>query len=759
MIRVDDLQNVAVRIIGPIIGLCAAVCAAFARRLALAGVLGAAALGLLLAAPVAGATRTDLDRDWQFRADPHGTGEASGWNYSIPGGTESIAVPHTWNVGTLHDYRGVGWYFLSFAPPSHSPDTHTELHFGATFYSARVWLNGVEVGAHEGGFTAYSFDITPYLRPANLLAVRIDNRPGIATIPGIAARGGPEARYDWWTYGGLVRDVWLTTSGSAWVRRQQIRTEQNTGGAVIHDQIFLESSVAERRPATVRVTALGPDNRVAASDTRAISLARGALDVAVSLNLARPELWGIDHPKLYRMVVELLGRDNVLLDEDSASFGIRKFEIRDRHLLINGERVRLTGITRHEDSPWEGLAETPGTMRYDYDDMRMSLHTTLSRPVHYPQNPFILDYADRHGILLIPEIPVWQFSEAQLSDPRVVELARQQMREMIQQAGNHPSVFGWSVANESATATPGGIAYFRTMRALIRQIDPGRPVSFADDALSKLDRADQSAANDADFLMMNQYFGSWHGPASALVPALDKIDRLFPGKMLIVSEMGFAGIFAGGAVAADQARIRIMREQMPVLAARDWIAGAILWCYQDYKSPRNLWPGETEGYVEHGLVDEWRQRKPSYSVWKELNTPAKIAVRWTGPGARAPTGFVLLVSPNTDRDLPFYTLRDYRLVWAVVDEKGATLTRGDRQLVELIAPVSVTGTLPSVSLAPGLPSGRDATVVPDGLQGPDNSHGKGQMYRLSVTLLSPTGMMAADARLEWRSEHPTIEQQ
>jgi len=121
---------------------------------------------------------------------------------------------------------------------------------------------------------------------------------------------------------------------------------------------------------------------------------------------------------------------------------------------------------------------------------------------------------------------------------------------------------------------------------------------------------------EADFLMMNQYFGSWHGPAAGLGPALDTIDRLYPDKMVIVSEMGYAGLFAGNSVEADRARIKVITEQLPVLAARDWIAGALLWCYQDYKSQRNLWPGETEGYVDHGLVDEARQRRPSYAVWQ-----------------------------------------------------------------------------------------------------------------------------------------------
>src|SRR5437899_4439057 len=203
------------------------------------------------------------------------------------------------------------------------------------------------------------------------------------------------------------------------------------------------------------------------------------------------------------MGAELAAPDGTILDEHNVTFGIRTIEIRDRHLLINGERVRLTGVARHEESVWEGLAETPGTMRHDYDDMK-ALDVTLTRPVHYPQNPFILDYADRHGILLVPEIPVWQFSEAQLKNPSVLALAKQQIREMIEESGNHPTIFAWSVCNESATATPGAIAYFRAMRDLIREIDPDRLVSYADDKLPQLSRAQDSAASDADFLMMNQ---------------------------------------------------------------------------------------------------------------------------------------------------------------------------------------------------------------------------------------------------------------
>jgi len=676
---------------------------------------------VLTAAPVLGATRTDLDQDWQFRVDPDEFGESFGWNAALPSDTEAVNVPHSWNIGRLHDYLGVAWYFRRIEMPPHAPDAHVELHFGATFYQAHVWLNGIDLGAHEGGFTAYSFDITPYLHDSNLLAVRIDNRPGTETIPGYGARGAPQAWYDWWTYGGVVRDVWLTSSGPAWIGRQAIRTATSGRDALVHDHLYLHGADGGSTPVQLRLTVHGPDNRVAAKSTQSLLLGAGPTELEMSVKLVRPELWGIDHPNMYRIDAQLLDPGGKPLDQHQDSFGVRTVAIRDRHLLINGERVRLTGLARHEDSPAQGLAETPDTMQRDYDDLK-ALHTTLSRPVHYPQNPFILDYADRHGILLIPEIPVWQFNEAQLADPKVLALAQQQMREMIEQAGNHPSIFAWSVANESAMGTPGGIAYFRAMRAMIRAIDPDRLVSFADDNLSKLERAQQSAANDADFLMMNQYFGTWHGPAAALGPALDKVDRLFPDKMVIISEFGYPGPFAGNAIAADQSRVRTIQDQLPVLAGRDWIAGAILWCYQDYKSRRNLWPGQVEGYVEHGVVDEQRRRKPSYDVWKQLNAPASIEARWLDGIDSAPSRFALIVTPSSERQLPFYPLHHYRLTWRALGADGSEIASGQRQFDDLLSPQQLTGKLTA-----------DADR---------------RSVRLSATLRDATGAIAAERTLE-----------
>jgi beta-glucuronidase len=320
-------------------------------------------------------------------------------------------------------------------------------------------------------------------------------------------------------------------------------------------------------------------------------------------------------------------------------------------------------------------------MKRDFDVMK-ELQTTLTRPVHYPQHPYILDYCDRNGILLIPEIPMWQFSEAQMRDPQVIALAQRMMREMIEQSYNHPSIFAWSVCNESATNTPGGRAYFQTMYETVKKLDPDRYVSYADDKISR--RADPAvnAASLADFIMMNEYFGSWHGAEGGLGPALEQVRRDYPGKLVLISEFGFAGPFAPDKPSADRMRERIIREQMDVIANFDFVGGAIFWCYQDYRSHRNLRPGRTSGYVEMGLVDEDRQRRPSFYTWQQRNTPARIQLEWA-PALGRPAGFRAVVTPRGENEIPHYTLRGYRAQWTVRDQSGKVIVAGERTFPEM----------------------------------------------------------------------------
>ncbi len=679
---------------------------AVATRLA-AMLLGAMALLLLVAAPAQAASRIELNDGWRFRIDPKDEGASAGWARQLPAGTRPIAVPHTWNVGEDVDFEGTGWYFRQLdVPAGLASGAHVELHFGATFYKARIWLNGVEVGSHEGGHTAYWFDVTPLLHAggANFLAVAIDNRPSVHSIPGYAMRlaGSRNVQYDWWHYGGIVREVWLSVADGGLIRNQTVDgvlvgTLPASGSQSLDAQVSIrvdvENPTHRAQAYAVRTVAYGPDGGIAATTEGRLQVpADGHQSAALQLAIARPVLWNIGDGRLYDVVSELRDAAGMTLDSRHDSIGLRRIELRRRQLWINGAPVRLTGLTRHEDSPWEGLAETRGTILHDWDDLR-ALHTTLTRPVHYPQPPEVLAYADRHGILLVPEIPIWQFTEAQLRDPRVLALAQRMMAEMIAADGNHPSILGWSICNESDTKLPGGTAYVRAMKALINKIDPRHFVTFADADLSIAPWPDSPATHAIDFIMANAYFGSWSGSPDQVEPWLDFMNRTYPDKMLIVSEYGYPGPFSRNPDEADRQRVSNLRQQLDAFAKRDFVGGAIFWTYQDYKSPRNLWAGETEGYVEHGVVDEDRQRKPSYFAYRDRTAPLTVELGWVNSD-QGLTGFKAVLRRNPITQIPSYPLAGYRAEWRMSDRDGVHLGEGTQVLSDLDKPFTLNGAWP-----------------------------------------------------------------
>jgi beta-galactosidase/beta-glucuronidase len=683
-------------------------------------------LALLAPASAGAGTRIDLDGPWRFRVDDSGSREVRGWAREAPSDTEAVDVPHTWGVGPHAEYEGTAWYWREVALAPALRGRRVELHFGATFYRARVWVNGVPVGEHEGGYTAWWVDVTKPLGEGGLVAVEVDNRPGLDTIPGWAMRlvGSGSVWYDWWHYGGLVRDVFLVVQEKAAIRRQEIRARVEGTSATVHARAFLEG-FGFSGPARLEARVVGPSGEEVAA-TR-VELPEGTLEDGAAatalppLAVPSPKLWHFDHPYLYRLDLRLLDAAGTLLDERSDTFGIRTVEIRDRGLWLNGERVRLSGVTRHEDSPWGGLAETRGTMKHDWDDLK-ALQVTLTRPVHYPQHPWILDYADRHGVLLMPEIPMWQFSEEQMKDLGVLDLAKRMMREMIEEDFNHPSIFAWSVCNESATSTPGGRAYVKAMRDHVKALDPDRFVSYADDGLARVHDPAENANQYTDFVMMNQYFGSWHGPEDRLAPTLDRLGRLFPDKMFVISEFGFAGPFAPDARQADEERVGILRRQLAEFARHDFVAGAVFWCYQDYKSHRNLSPGETTGWVDMGLVDENRQRRPSYDAWRQATSPARLTLAWKRGDRGRPVGFRATVERRAPEELPSYELTGYRVEWEARDHDGTLLASGETALAPIGPPTPLEGSWAAST---------------------------SREIRLRVRVRRPTGFVAAEREERW----------
>jgi len=644
------------------------------------------------------------------------------------------------------DYDGVAWYRRTFTPPAEIQDAHLRLRFEAVFYLARVWLNGQYLGAHEGGYTPFEFDVSGIVQPGveNVVAVQVDNKRASDRIP-----VNPSERwsFDWWNYGGIVRDVSLEVTSRAFIARQMVVATPNLVGADgIHPMdeadtativVTVTVSNVSTKPLEGTLTANVFDDASGLSvlesmPTASVNVPSGAsADVQLTTTVSGPKLWHFDHPNLYRWSASLVGADGELLHGDEVTFGIRLVELKEARFYLNGEPMRLVGLTRHADSPWHGLAEPVTVMAQDYDDLK-TLNMVFSRPVHYPQHEFILDYCDRNGILLIPEVPAWQLNEEQLSDGHMRELEQQQLREMVLADFNHPSVWAWSVGNEYQSKTAAGYSFTKQMIEFVKALDPTRPVGFASHRLARDPGSDATAL--ADFVMMNQYLGTWHGTKDVLGQALDAIHATWPDKVVIISEFGFEPRWnrlgpptseldpsryyfipedvPSDSGEADAQRRLVIAEQMEIFRSKPFVAAVIFWTYQDYRTPSDF---------VMGVVDAERNRRGSWALLREEYTPVLIESVSFSPahdGSQSATVALRTRGP-VEVDMPAYTLRGYRLYWAVTSLDGETVfSEGDVSLP---------------TLEPGSQwSGQVEWTVP------------GAQYALTVSVVRPTGFTVTE---------------
>ncbi len=663
--------------------------------------------------------RINLDGAWRFRVDPGDEGENEGW-YDV-GFDDSnwieVMVPHTWGTMPQYaDYEGVAWYRRSFTLPADLQGAHLRLQFDAVFYLSQVWLNGRYLGQHEGGYTPFVFDITDRVRygDENRVAVRVDNKRATDRIPAIPSPGWS---FDWWNYGGIVRDVYLSATSQVFIARQRIVAEPDL---VDSATITATTTISNTSPFDQRVhlrAAIHEEDKGSpvwtseddpGLEATATIPAQASREIALQTTLPNPLLWHFDHPNLYELVTEIRDETGDPLHHTEETFGIRKIEIKDARFYLNGEWVRLVGLTRHADSAAHGLAETGTIMATDYDDLKR-LNMVLSRPVHYPQHEFILDYCDRNGILLIPEVPAWQLNAAQMADPVMVELAQQQLSEMIAANFNHPSVWAWSVGNEFDSTSTAGHDYVQEMIDLAKSLDPTRPVGFASNHLGR--RPQDDATDLADFVLMNQYFGTWAGPKEGLDRALDWIHSTWPDRVVIISEYGFEPHWNAmwGPAAdsldpsryyfipedlpsdseeADAQRRQVIVEQVEVFRSKPFVAGAIFWTYQDYRTPN--------GFMM-GVVDAERNRRGSWAVLREEYSPALFEavthnVAEFQPGQEVTTEVAIRSRGPIEREIPAYTLEGYTLHWEILEGK-LLLTGGELEIPTLQPGESWRGSL------------------------------------------------------------------
>jgi beta-glucuronidase len=565
-------------------------------------------------------------------------------------------VPHTWQVeAALADYSGVAWYQHVFDAPERWRRCAVRIEFEAVFHSAKVWVNGALAGEHaQKGYTAFSLDITQAIqvgRP-NTIALRVDNAFNQNMVP----RGRSS---DWGHDGGIFRPVQILVTPLTFVQRIDVDAVPDLvsreAKLTIAAHIRNTSTDSWKGTVSFRIAEEDSSSTVwtgAASEGFSIK-AQTVRKISLEATLPNARLWHFDSPNLYQLECSISNEKNS--HRFMTMFGVRKFEIRDDAFHLNGERVRLTGVERMAGSnPQFGMAEPAEWIDHDHNDMK-HLNCVFTR-VHWPQDKRVLDYCDRHGILMQTEVPAWgpdTFAGMTAQpDDDILRNGLEQLREMIARDRNHPSVVVWGLCNEVNGQNPPAYRFAKRMLEEAKRLDPGRLCSYASNSLA--DTPQRDVAGLMDFIETNEYYGTWApGTADDVGRHLDALHAAFPGKPIVVSEYGYCAC-TPERPEGDDNRMEILRTHQNAIRSRDFVAGAIFFCYNDYRTHAGDRGAGPYKQRVHGVVDINGARKPSYELLRRESSPIEsLTLRSLGNRFE--------VRIKTRRDFPMYLLKSYKL--------------------------------------------------------------------------------------------------
>lgn len=571
---------------------------------------------------------------WRFlQADTAGA-EAPAF---ADGNWTPVSVPHTWNrVGTytagadtpqaINQSRGVGWYRLQFDVPARFAHRRAYLQFDAASERAEVWLNGVKMGEHRGGFSRFRLDATAALSPGhrNTLAVKTDNSapaPDSSTADILPLAG------DFWIYGGLYRPVSLVVTAPVHIDMLDhggpgvsLRTDKvSDGTADIAVDTRIRNDQERRVSVALTVTFKDSGGHVVASSTRRVDIgAHEDADVSGIVRIHRVHLWqGVDDPYLYQTEFELRTPAGARLDRVTQRFGVRQIRIDpERGLILNDKRIMLHGVALHQDREGKGWAVSEADQREDLQMIR-DMGANSIRFTHYQHSDTLNDLSDELGLLNWAEIPLvtkWTLGSASQPTSALIDNAKQQMIELIRQSSNHASIAVWGLANEVdfgsviPAALGGGtnaqtdpLPLLRALRATAHEEDPARPSTIANCCYGR--PGSPSVIDAADLDGANRYFGWYTTVPADLNADLDRIRAAYPAIPLAVSEYGAGASIAqhtdnplGGPVDArghvqpEEFQSHVHELTWPILASKPFLWGSWLTFMFDFSTP-----GRTEG--------------------------------------------------------------------------------------------------------------------------------------------------------------------
>ncbi len=510
---------------------------------------------------------------------------------------EEMELPSDWNTRDerLFFYEGTVWFYKKFnvqGSKFKAEKRRALLYFGAVNYDAHVYVNGNHVGHHIGGFTPFNYDVTDQLKDGeNFVIVKVDNKRHAEDVP--------TQIFDWWNYGGITRDVLLVDVPETYVENYSLQLVSLEGRRLAFS-VKLNKAEAGRR-----VTLSIPELKL---KKELITAADGT---ATTFMKAKPVLWSPATPKLYKVDITMDGE--TLSDE----IGFRKIETRGKQILLNGEPIFLKGISIHEEKPNGGGRANCTEDAHTLLSWAKELGCNFVRLAHYPHNEYAVREAERMGILVWSEIPVyWTIAWKNFA---TYQNAETQLHDMIARDHNRANVIIWSIANETPHS-PERDQFLGRLATYARTQDSTRLISMAMEvtgASNYHNRLQDNMNKYVDVVSFNQYIG-WYRDVNDAPKMTWEIPY---NKPVIISEFG------GGAKAGyhgeknqrwtEEFQENLYRENTAMIDKIEGLAGTTPWILKDFRSPRRVLTGIQDYYNRKGLFSDDGQKKKAFFVLKE----------------------------------------------------------------------------------------------------------------------------------------------
>jgi beta-galactosidase len=566
----------------------------------------------------AGRTILPMNRNWRYHPAKMDGAEAVSFDDS---GFAQVVIPHTniglpWHSFDEKDYAFISTYRRRFKRPGGAEGKRVFVDFEGAMTASTVWINGVRLGDYKGGFTPFSFELTPHVRRdgENVLVVQLDSTER-ADIPPFGYE------IDYMTFGGIYREVSLRVVPRVYLDNIFAQCKDVLSSSPSLDVSCFLAGDVPRKGMALEVVLRDGDQTIART-RRALDTANpsgekvpAALDPytdaavyettetlkeptrhQVSLtDLGGIKLWGLDDPHLYTVDVRLMMGDRVI-DEDTRRIGFREATFTDHGFSLNGKIVKLRGLDRHQTFPFVGQAMPARVQRKDADILRKDLHCNIVRTSHYPQSRHFLDRCDEIGLLVLEEIPGWQH----IGDERWKEVAIDNVGRMIRRDWNRPSIVLWGVRiNESLDDHD----FYTRTNALAHALDDSRQTGGI--------RYFQESEFLEDVFTMNDFGFPLKPPCHPRYLNTEFVGHTFPTKTTDDDERQREHTLR-------HARIHNQ------LASNPQYAGGIGWCAFDYNTHANFGAGDRICY--HGVTDIFREPKPAAGFYKSQCDPSEEIV-------------------------------------------------------------------------------------------------------------------------------------